>query len=502
MSSDSNSPSRSHRFRDAQLSAKARRNFVILSLTILSGLAYIGWVLIHANYAYWYIVALYFLAEFLALGSMLLWGTMLFRRREHSHRGLPLPDPVEPVDVLLTCCGEPFEIVEKTLRAAAAINYPDFKVCVADDRDDPMVKALCGELGFTHMARPTHESRKAGNLNHVFERLSAPFLLVLDADQVPHRNILQVMMGYFTISRVGFVTSYQAYNVPAGDPWDNRDRVFYGIMQKARNATNSAISCGSGVIYRRTALQEIGGFSTWNLVEDVYTSLELHAKGWKSVYHAFPVTVGTAPTEISSQVKQRWQWAVDSLRILFWRCPLFTKGLTWEQRFSYLGFGYHYLLFGIAYPIFFLLPAWGLFADSFFLATSPAEFIAWRLPYLVLFLIFNRVTTEKLHRIKNFRSQAGLFPVFFSAVLNALLSRNRVPKYSVTSKVAEQSTFTERLRHICPHLFIISINVAAIIYGFCAGQSLSAFYWVNTFWGLWACWILTPFAWHALRKTY
>jgi len=50
--------------------------------------------------------------------------------------------------------------------------------------------------------------------------------------------------------------------------------------------------------------------------------------------------------------------------------------------------------------------------------------------------------------------------------------------------------------------FYNSEGGAAIIYGFCAGQSLSAFYWVNTFWGLWACWILTPFAWHALRKTY
>lgn len=493
-------PSRSNRYRDAELTAKARRNLFFFVLTVVSALVYLGWAFYHANYAFWYAVIPYLIAEMICFGSLLLWSEMMMRRREHAPQGLALPDPPETVDVIVTCCGEPFPIVEKTLRAAAAIDYPHFHVTVADDRDDPSVKKLCAELGFTHLARPSHENRKAGNLNYAYARTSAPFLLVLDADQIPHPNVLNVTMGYLTVPKVGFVTTYQAFDVPPGDPWDNRDRVFYGAMQTSRNASNSAISCGSGVIYRRSALEQIGGFSPWNLVEDVYSSMLMHAKGWKSVYHAFPVTHGTAPSEVTGHVRQRWQWAVDSLRILFWKCPLFIKGLNWRQRLNYVSFGYNYLLFGIAYPIFFLLPAWGLLSNHFFMRATATDFILWRLPYFVLFFVFNRLITERIHRLKDFRAQAGLFEVCFSAIAAALFSRRRVPQYSVTSKVPEHPSFIERLHHVLPHLAIIALNIGAVIYGYFYGESRTVFYWVNTAWALWTIWLLWPFTALALRE--
>jgi len=494
------SPLRSHRYRDDELTSKAHRNFVFFVFTLVSAVVYLGWAFLHANYTYWYAVIPFLFAELICFGSLLLWSEMMMRRREHAPSGWPLPATPEPVDVIITCCGEPLAVVEPTLRAAAKIDYPHYQVTVADDRDDPAVKALCAELGFTHLARPTHEHRKAGNLNYAYARTSAPFLLTLDADQIPHHTTLGVLMGYFTVPEIGYVTTYQAFDVPHGDPWSNRARVFYGAMQTSRNARNSAISCGSGVIYRRAALQQIGGFSAWNLVEDVYSSLLMHAKGWRSVYHHFPVTHGTAPAEVTGQVRQRWQWAVDSLRMLFWKCPLFTKGLTWGQRLNYVSFGYNYLLFGLAYPIFFLLPAWGLFSNHFFMRAEIIDFVIWRLPYFVLFFIFNRLTTERRQSLKDFRAQAGLFEVFFSAIVTALFTRRRVPRYSVTSKIPEHPSLVERLHHVLPHLAIIALNVGAIAYGFLSNESHTAFFWVNAFWALWIIWLLWPFTVLALRE--
>ncbi|MCX6975757.1 MAG: glycosyltransferase, partial [Verrucomicrobia bacterium] len=290
--------------------------------------------------------------------------------------------------------------MEKTLRAAVAIDYPDFSVTVADDRPSQYVEKLCAELGVNYLVRPTHEHRKAGNLNYALSHTSDPYLLILDADQIPHRRILKTLIGYFDNPKIGFVTTFQAFDVPKGDPWCNRDRVFYGAMQTSRNASNSAISTGSGVIYRRQALKQIHGFATWNLVEDFYSSLLMHAAGWKSVYHPFPVTHGTAPTEITGHVRQRWQWAVDSLRLFFWRNPMLTRGLTWEQKLSYFSFGFNYLVFGVAYPIFYLLPVWGLFSGCFFMKTTALDFLLWRLPYAISFFILIHLLTQGRHVTK------------------------------------------------------------------------------------------------------
>jgi cellulose synthase (UDP-forming) len=492
-------PTRKRRYHDQILTQHARRNFLAFLITVTCALAYLVWITFHIDYNYWYIAFPYIFAEVISLISMLLWSEMMMRRREHAPSGLALENPPPPVDVIVTCCGEPFSIVEKTLRAATAIDYPDFSVTVADDRHNIDVERLCTELGVKYLLRPTHENRKAGNLNYALRHTSNLFLLVLDADQLAHRGILKVLMGYFVVAKIGFVTTYQAFDVPEGDPWSNRDRVFYGAMQTSRNASNSSISCGSGVVYRRQALNQIGGFATWSLVEDLYSSLLLHAAGWKSVYHPYPATHGTAPAEITGHVRQRWQWAVDSLRLLFWRNPLFTKGLSWEQKLNYIGFGYNYLLFGLAYPIFYLLPIWGLFSGCFFLKTTALAFLLWRMPYAVSFYIFNRFSTEWRHSSKSFRAQAVLFEVYISAIITALLSRRHLPHYFVTKKVSEIPMLIERLNHVLPHIAIMSLSLTGIVYGFFHRSENQVFYYINAGWALWVVWILLPFTILALR---
>jgi len=366
---------------------------------------------------------------------------------------------------------------------------------VADDRADRTVRQLCNALGFDYLARSEHEGRKAGNLNHALAHTGNPFILTLDADHIPHHSILKVMMGYFKVPHIGFVTTYQGFDVPHGDPWSNRDRVFYGSMQPARNASSSAISTGSGVIYRRKAIEDIGGFSTWNLVEDLYSSLLLHSAGWKSVYHPHPLTHGTAPSEITGQARQRWQWAVDSLRILIWRNPLFTHGLSWRQRINYLGFGYSYLVFGIAFPIFFLIPAWGLLSGQFLMHASATEFVAWRLPYLVTYLALNRLVTDHRHTRKTFRAQAGLFQVFISAIFTALHSRRHIPSYSVTRKTGTLPSIPLRFHHIASHLVVVGLCLAGILWGWQHRTQGQHFFYVNALWAAWVSWLLLPYMW-------
>jgi cellulose synthase (UDP-forming) len=493
--------SRRHRYHDDIMQRRSRRNRFAYAVTLIAAAAYYLWALRWADYRLWYVAVPYLLAETLCLGNMVLWGLMMIQRREHPPRGLEVRQPLSPVDVIVSTCGEPFETVEKTLRAAARIDYPSFHVTVADDRCDLEIGALCRELGFTHLCRITHENRKAGNLNHAYARTGRPFVMTLDADQIPHPEILRRLMGYFAVPRIAFVQSYQAYNVPEGDPWGNRDRVFYGAMQPGRNASNSAISCGSGCVYRRASLDEVGGFATWSMLEDLYTSLLLQAAGWRSVYHPYPLSHGMMPQDVASHTRQRWQWAVDSLRLLFWRCPLFTTGLSWRQRLNYFHFGYHYVIFGIAYPIFYFLPAWALFSGEFVFKAPAWEFVLWRAPFLISALILNRLLTGRRQTVKSTQAQAGLFAVFFAAFVTALLFRRHVPDYSVTPKETVRISLIERLRHVLPHVIVMAFCAGGIVYGFFHRRDRLSFYLINSVWAAWAICLLFPFTILALRST-
>ena len=322
---------RYQRYKERETRTQRILGQIFALLNIPCALYYFTWCVANANWSYWYAFVPFILSESFFLVHYLLWIKLLWYKRNHDPKGIA-PNSDFSVDIYIPVCGEPVEIIRRTVIAANAINYSAKTIYILDDGENDQLLDLANELNAGYIRRPTHEHRKAGNLNYALRRTSGDLILTLDADQVADSEILQSITGYFSIKRIAFVQTEQRFNLPKNDPWGNSDEVFYKAMQSGKDNDNAAISCGNGAIYRREALLEIDGFSEWNLVEDLHTSMRLHNKGWKSVYHDTAFTTGHAPADVSSHLKQRWQWAVDSLRLFFWDSPLRYKGLSWRTR--------------------------------------------------------------------------------------------------------------------------------------------------------------------------
>jgi cellulose synthase (UDP-forming) len=383
-------------------------------LAVVSTLLYLIWLATRLNPQARWLSVPFFLGETAALVVFIAFAFVCWYPRYHHADGVPgaMGDTSFTVDVFVTVCGEPFELAAETIRAAADIEYRDKTVYVLDDKADPKVRALAAKLGVRYVARPEHRDAKAGNLNYAFQRTTGELILTLDADQVPSPDILKRLVGYFTIPRIAFVQTRQAFKVPEGDPFCNTDPIFYAIMQPGKDADNGAFSCGSGVVYRRAALEDVGGFSTWNIVEDLHTSLRLHAKGWRSVYHDTPLSIGTTPNDIWSVYKQRQQWAADSLRILFWDNPFRHRGLSWTQRFQYAHTGMVYLFGGFVMPIFYVLPTISLLTGQFVIDTEWWRYLAYRLPSFVFTTLAYRMFIPVPHYIRASNTWLAYFPAY------------------------------------------------------------------------------------------
>ena len=489
---------RARRYRDAALTREGDRNRVLFVFALATGLVYLSWLVTVIDWKHPWLGGAFLFAELICAVSVFLWGEMLTRKRQHPLEGLPWPGAPPPVDVLITVCHEPMEVFRPTLEAVARIDYPHFRVTVLDDGRSAEVKELVESYGFAYGSRQRRHFAKSGNLNYGLGITSAPFIMILDADQVPRPEIISRLVGFFQIPRIGFVASRQAFHVPEGDPWGNRDTVFYEAMQLGKNYVNAAISCGSGVMYRRRALEDVGGFPTWSVVEDLYVSMLLEQQGWRGVYYAYALAEGTAPTDVFAQHQQRWQWAVDALRIMFWRNPLFMKGLDWWQRLNFLHFGWHYVMYGIAYPIFFCAPIWSLFANQFVITSPVWLFLCFRLPYLVFMRLMTWQMTERSHDMKAFQMQVGLWPVYLSAILSALTHPVARPGYRVNVKVQRHTKFIRRAAAVWPNLAIMGGSVAAIGYGFRHHIDEPTFLAVLTFWCAWSIMALSRYTLVAL----
>jgi cellulose synthase (UDP-forming) len=472
---------------------------IFLLANVGFGLLYIFWFFSALNWSVWYVALPFLLAEIAGLVTATYFAIIIWYPRYHRPEGLSW-DQTPSVDVLITTCGEPLTILERTLTAVAQIDYPRKKVYVLDDAASSGVRMLAEQKGCHYIARADHSNAKAGNLNHGLSQTQGEFILTLDADQIPDRDIIKRIVSYFKFSNVGFVQSAQRFVLPEGDPFGNSDELFYKVMQPGKDNDNSAFSCGSGVVYRRTAVESVGGFSTWNLVEDVHTSMKIHAKGWKSVYHNHPLTTGTAPADIYSVYKQRQQWATDSLRLLFWDNPFKHAGLTLKQKLQYFQIGYVYVASGFMMPIYFLIPSWSLITGHF-LTNGPVFDYAFYRGVYFLFTLLALVTLEHpADSRKPYKTWAGLFPVFMKATITALRSRQEKPRYVVNKKLPDNPGLLQRFKAVLPQLSIILLTIVSIAYSYELKTLSTGLFLVNALWGCWVIWSLAGICSAAIKR--
>lgn len=481
-----------HRYLEKETRKSRIQGQLLAILNTFCAMFYLVWCLLNANWKVWYFFIPFFLTEVAFFILFILWGHLLWNKRHHAPAGLDRPVGMS-VDIYIPCCGEPLDIIEQTVTACVRITYQNKNIYILDDEGQDSVREMAERAGVNYIRRASHENRKAGNLNHALAQTSGDLILALDADQVPAPDIIDHIIGYFSLPHVAFVQTPQSFSLPENDPWGNSDEVFYKVMQPGKDYDNAAISCGSGVMYRRKALEEIGGFSTWNLVEDLHTSMNFHDRCWKSVFHEVSYTKGTAPVDPAGNLKQRWQWATDSLRMFFWDNPLFRKGLSLYQKLQYFHFGYNYLVFGFFLPIFFVLPIWSLFSHQFMLDAPPWAYLLARFPYFCVYIFTNQLLTDRIHSFKAFQVQAGLFGAYFDAIITALGAKNSLPHYTVTNKQAFVGGFLSRLYCCLPHVIFSGLSFAAIVYGVVTIKGDFWFLAVNIFWCTWVIVLLSRF---------
>ncbi|MCX5892411.1 MAG: glycosyltransferase [Deltaproteobacteria bacterium] len=461
-------------------------------LTLILGFTYLLWLtpLVFKNRG---IPDFLFLAaeilSFLLLGLM---AVDVWQLRGHRPEGLS-PDRQWRVDVLIPCCGEPFEVIKTTLSAVKRIAYQPLEVYVLDDGASRQVAILAESLGFHYLSRPavclTLQDCKSGNLNFALQHSQGELILVLDADQVPAPEILSRLVGFFNQDRVAYVQSLQAFFLPESDPFYNADRVFYETMQLSNDQVNAVVSCGSGVVYRRQALEELGGFATWNLVEDFTTSYEILSRGWRSIYFPYALSRGLAPTTLSGVYRQRFQWCLDTMRLFFWDNPLWKRGLTWAQKRHFLIIMLSYLASGLAFPIFYAIPLLVYLRGSSLLQGYELPYGVLRLAYLAATILMFHYLFFHKEPLKQFKILCSLFPVHALAIAAALLyPPGRKPPYRVNNQLFFENP--GRWWHVAPHLGFIALHLTLPILSLWQGWALPGLILFNAIFSAGIIWIL------------
>ena len=265
------------------------------------------------------------------------------------------------VDVLIATYNEDAEILERTIIGALALDHPSLRVWVLDDSRRSWLKELSEGLGARYLTRPDNAHAKAGNINNALRhlaRLDAPpnFVVVLDADFVPHINFVRRTLALFHEGDVGLVQTPQhffnadpiQYNLGVSRAYPDEQRFFFDHIQPARDAWGIAFCCGTSSIMRWEALQALGGFPTNSVTEDFLITLRMQELGWRTVYLNEPLTEGLAPEGLKEYITQRGRWCLGLIQIIRGRNgPFARNGLRLVDR---LGLVDSFLYWTTTYP--------------------------------------------------------------------------------------------------------------------------------------------------------
>jgi cellulose synthase (UDP-forming) len=368
------------------------------------------------------------------------------------------------VDVFITVYGEELSKIRATATAAVAIRGKH-RTWILDDGRSDEVKALAEELGCHYIRRLSSGGAKAGNINHALSIAKGDFFCVFDADFVPKPEFLVETVPFFTDTHVAFVQTPQTYGnlinlVSRGAGY--MQAVFYKFVQPGRNHFNAAFCVGTNVIYRRAAVDDVGGIYTDSKSEDVWTSLMLHERGWKTIYIPKTLAVGDAPETIEAYTKQQLRWATGGFEILFTHNPLSPRRkLTMDQRFMYLVTATHYLT-GLAPGILLLVPALEIFFDL-----RPVDLeITWQTWLLFYAGFYLLQILLAFYTLGSFRWEvlmlaAVSFPIYASALINAFTKKEQ--KWHVTgSTTRAASPFNFIIPQVLTFVFLLLGSVVSI----------------------------------------
>jgi exo-beta-1,3-glucanase (GH17 family)/cellulose synthase/poly-beta-1,6-N-acetylglucosamine synthase-like glycosyltransferase len=254
------------------------------------------------------------------------WNRHRSRRNEATQAPL---DRLPKVSIHVPVYAEPPEMVVETLRALAALDYPDFEVIVvdnntADERLWRPVEACCAGLGkrfrFFHVAPLA--GYKAGALNFALRHTvaDARVVAVVDSDYRVDPGWLSALVPHFADARVAIVQAPQAYCDGGTSAFktlcDAEYRGFFAIGMVTRNNRNAIIQHGTMTMIDKRVLHEVGGWSEWTVTEDAELGLRVLEHGYEAVYTPQCYGRGLTPDNFSDYKTQRSRWAFGALQIL------------------------------------------------------------------------------------------------------------------------------------------------------------------------------------------
>jgi len=216
-------------------------------------------------------------------------------------------------------------------------------------------------VSYVARLKPRVHHAKAGNINNALYNVGArgQYAAIFDNDMQPHPMFLTATLPLFFEEReeedaecpytddpdangVAYVQTPQYFRPTwlmseRGDPLSHANAAFFDSGLLGMDGYDSAMFVGTNCVWRREALDSVGGVQYGTVSEDYWTGYTAQAKGWNAAYmrkdrqgpkeHRFRLSEGKVPESVAASMAQRKRWHKGSVQLFLGAA--YTKDPEW-----------------------------------------------------------------------------------------------------------------------------------------------------------------------------
>lgn len=297
---------------------------------------------------------------------------MVYLYRKHARGGDPAPkelydaDQLPLITVQLPLFNERY-VVTRLIDFIARLDYPRdrLEIQVLDDSTDDTTTLAASHVALWQkqgldiklIHRTDRTGYKAGALQEGLKVARGEFVAVFDADFMPDPDFLLRAVHHFTDPEVGMVQAR----------WDHVNRDYslltraqavlldghFVLEHTARNRSGRFFNFnGTAGIWRRTTIDDAGGWEHHTLTEDLDLSYRAQLKGWRFVFLRDVTVPSEIPVEMNAFKTQQHRWAKGSIQTAIKLLPRILRS---DQPFLVKLEAFHHMTSNLAYVLLVML---------------------------------------------------------------------------------------------------------------------------------------------------
>jgi poly-beta-1,6-N-acetyl-D-glucosamine synthase len=208
-------------------------------------------------------------------------------------------------------------VIQAAMRALLALDYPNYEILVVDDgsTDDTYEKAMTvarETIGVEVRVITKRNGGKADALNTGMALARGEFVLNMDGDTKLSPNTLRACIQHFENPKVGAVAG-NVKVINRENMWTNIQALEYveglAMARKAQSFGRVVnIIPGPLGMFRKSVLQQVGGYDRDTFAEDCDLTLKLLMRGWHIEYEPAAIAWVETPSSLLDLLKQRYRW--------------------------------------------------------------------------------------------------------------------------------------------------------------------------------------------------